>query len=54
MMSGSSSYTGSRQLKLERCVFCEFVKNSAVSEELDLEDEKMFLNHLSISHGLER
>ncbi|HVB12961.1 MAG TPA: hypothetical protein VNE86_07490 [Nitrososphaerales archaeon] len=42
------------QFKVERCVFCEFIKNSGEFEELELEDEKMYLNHMSVSHGLER
>ncbi len=44
----------SQQLKLEKCVFCEFVRHSIESEKLEEEDEKLFLCHLSASHGLER
>ncbi|MHB2035506.1 MAG: hypothetical protein ACYCPW_02035 [Nitrososphaerales archaeon] len=42
------------QFKVERCVFCEFIKNCGEFEELEVEDEKMYLNHMSVTHGLEK
>jgi len=53
-MISASAPSRIKQFKVERCVFCEFVKNSGEFEEFELEDEKMYLTHMSVSHGLER
>jgi len=53
MMFGSIP-TRNSEFKVERCVFCDFIKNSGEFEELEVEDEKMYLNHMSVTHGLEK
>ncbi len=55
MMSGSRLPVRSvNEFTLEACCFCEFVRNSGDFEQLDIEDEKMYLSHLLTTHGLEK
>jgi hypothetical protein len=42
------------EFRIEPCTFCEFVRNNSAMEHLEEEDERMFLKHLLLSHGLER
>ncbi len=46
--------SSSRTVKLQACVFCEFVQTDINVCDLSMEDESLYLRHLRVEHGLEK
>jgi hypothetical protein len=54
MMFKANYSATTKQFLLEKCVFCEFVKNSPELSELESADEELYRTHLMVAHGLQR
>jgi hypothetical protein len=52
--SRNPRYSSNVSQTIQPCAFCEFYNDSESVESWTLEDEKLYLKHLKISHGLER